>query len=158
MLFLLHICDICPENSLNWTHNLNLWQKRAPNTLYPLKFNVSFLLILVLVEYILFVLTSIPLTAVWIQFAGGCVVDFTASSMTPSLCSKPGQEHMEKPPTVSTPGMKKSTLRGANRKHHHQQMVSFTLNKVMTECLTHDDSELPWYKVTHCSRCWTQGW
>jgi hypothetical protein len=57
------------------------------------------------------------LTAVWIQWAGGCRAFLTASSMTPSLWSRPGQEHMEKPPTFSTPGMKKSTL----RRHTHTQ-------------------------------------
>lgn len=51
-----------------------------------------------------------PLTVVWTQCAGGCLLYLTASSMTPSLCNKPGLEHMEKPPTFSTPGMKKSTL------------------------------------------------
>lgn len=66
------------------------------------------------IDAALFIADVVILTEEWTQCAGGCWEYLTASSTTPSLCSKPGLEHMEKPPTFSTPGMNKSTLHNTN--------------------------------------------
>ena len=52
------------------------------------------------------------MTLVCTQKAGGCVENLTASSRVPCEFSSPGDEHMENPPTISTPGMCVSTLQG----------------------------------------------
>lgn len=53
----------------------------------------------------------ISFTSLWIQWAGGWAVCFTASSSIPSRSNRPGLEHIENPPTTDTPGIKKSTLK-----------------------------------------------
>lgn len=57
----------------------------------------------------------------------------TASSTTPSLCRRPGLEHMEKPPTVSTPGMNRSTLHSQAERQVSKSVRSGGSNyKIMT--------------------------
>lgn len=58
----------------------------------------------------------------------------------PSLCNKPGLEHMEKPPTFSTPGMKKSTLQ---QPQHVVFQKAFNRSGVINNGFNHSEKEEP---------------
>ena len=60
-------------------------------------------------------------TWVWTQSAGGCSLCLTARSMDLFSLSSLWLEHMVNPPTVGTPGIKKSTLMEREKKFHMWQ-------------------------------------
>lgn len=60
-------------------------------------------------------------TWVWTQSAGGCSLCLTARSMDLFSLSSLWLEHMVNPPTVGTPGIKKSTLMERKKKLHMWQ-------------------------------------